>query len=61
MHPSTERALSECKSSLEHGSLLVRALAFRARGHGFDPHGRRGKISVSILAFLRVICRDDTK
>ena len=43
------------------GNLVVRALAFGARGHGFDPRGRRGNISVSEHAFLSVICRDDTK
>ena len=36
-------------------------MAFSARGHGFDPRDRRGKISVSKHAFLSVICRDDTK
>ena len=41
--------------------LVVSALAFSARGHGFDPRGRRRKISVSEHAFLSVICRDDTK
>ena len=44
-----------------HGSLVVSALAFSARCHGFDPRGRRGKISVSEHAFLSVICNDDTK
>ena len=41
------------------GSLVASALAFRS--HGFDPRGRRGKISVSEHAFLNVICRDDTE
>ena len=45
----------------KRGSLVVSALAFSARGHGFDPRGRRGKISESEHAFLSVICRDDTK
>ena len=45
----------------KRGSLVVSALAISARGHGFDPRGRRGKISVSEHAFLSVICRDDTK
>ena len=38
---------------------MVSALAFSARGHGFDPRGRR-KISVSEHAFLSVIYRYDT-
>ena len=36
-------------------------MAFSARGHGFVPRARRGKITVSEHAFLSVICRDDTK
>ena len=43
----------------KRGSLVISALALSARGHGFDPHGRRGKILVSEHAFLSVICRDD--
>ena len=42
-------------------NLLVSALAFSARGHGFDPRSRREKISVADNAFLSVICRDDTR
>ena len=42
----------------KRGSLVVSALAFSARCHGFDPCGRRGNISVSEHAFLSVICRD---
>ena len=48
-------------SLVSSGSLVVSALAFSARGHGFDPRRRRGKISVSEHAFLSVTCRDDTK
>ena len=41
----------------KRGSLVVSALAFSARGgHGFDPRGRRERISVSEHAFLSVIC-----
>ena len=40
---------------------MVSALTFSARGDGFDPRSRRGKISVSVLPFLSVICRDDTR
>ena len=47
--------------SLKRGSLVVSAVAFSARGQGFDPRGRRGKILVSEHAFLSVICRDDTE
>ena len=47
--------------TVKRGSLVVSALAFSARGHGFDPHSRLGKILVSEHAFLSVICRDDTK
>ena len=54
-------AINRFSVALPHGSLVVSALAFTARGHGFDPHGRRGKILVSEHAFLSVICRDDTK
>ena len=43
----------------KRGSLVVSALTFSARGHGFDPRSRRGKFSVSEHAFLSVICRDD--
>ena len=50
-----------CIGHSERGSLVVSALAFSARGYGFDPHGRLGKILVSEHAFLSVICRDDTK
>ena len=42
-------------------NLVVSALAFSARGHGFDPRSRREKLSVTDNAFLRVICRDDTR
>ena len=39
---------SVCQWSIgKHGSLVVSTLAFSARGHGFDPRGRRGTISVS--------------
>ena len=38
------------------GSLAISALAFSARGHGFDPRGRRKNILVSEYAFLSVIC-----
>ena len=41
----------------KRGSLVVSALAFSARGHGFDPRGRPGKKLVSDNAFLK----DDTK
>ena len=40
---------------------MVSALAFSARGHGFDPHSRRVNVSVSEHVFLSVICRDDTR
>ena len=43
-----------------HISLVVSALAFSARSHGFDPCDRRDKISVSEYAFFSGICRDDT-
>ena len=46
---------------VKRGSLVVSALAFSARGHWFDPSGRRGNISVSEHVFLSVICRDDAK
>ena len=45
----------------KHGSLVVSALAFSARGHGFNPCGRPEKNSVSEHAFLSVIYRDDTQ
>ena len=45
------------KRDEKRGSLVISTLAFSARGHGFDPRGRQGKIS----AFRSVICRDDTK
>ena len=31
-------------NSGKHGSLVVSALAFNARGHGFDPCDRSGKV-----------------
>ena len=40
---------------------MVSALAFSAKGHGFDPHSRQEKILVTDNAFLSVICRDDTR
>ena len=40
---------------------MVSALAFSARGHGFDPCGRRGKTALSEHAFCSIIWRDDTK
>ena len=43
--------------TVKRGSLAVSALAFSAGGHGFDPHGRPGKILVSEHAFLSVISR----
>ena len=43
-------------SHWKRGSLVVSALAFNARGHGFDPCNRQGKISVSEHAFLSVKC-----
>ena len=39
---------------------MVSALAFSARGHGFDPRSRQENISATEHAFLSVICRDDT-
>ena len=45
----------------KRGGLVISSLAFSTRGHGFDPRGRLGKISVSEHAFFSVICRDDTK
>ena len=44
----------------KRGSLVVSALAFSARGRGFDPRSRREKMSVSEHVFL-IICRDDTR
>ena len=38
----------------KRSSPVVSELAFSARGHGFDPRGRRGKISVSEHAFVSV-------
>ena len=38
--------------SIKHGkcgSLVVRVLAFSAKGHGFDPRSRQGKISSKIF------------
>ena len=40
---------------------MISTLASGARGPGFDPCSRRGKISVSEHAFLSVIGRDETK
>ena len=47
--------------TVKRGSLEVSTLAFSARGHGFDPHGRPGKMLVSKNAFLSVFYRDDNK
>ena len=43
------------------GSLVVSALAFSARGHGFDPRSRREMKSVTEHAFLSAMCRDDIR
>ena len=45
----------------ERGSSVVSAMASGARGPGFDPRNRRGKMSMPEHAFLIVICSDDTK
>ena len=56
-----ERLCIDIISLEKRGSLVVSALACSARGHGFDPRGRRGNILVSKHAFFSLICRDDTK
>ena len=45
----------------KRSSVVVSSLDFSARGHGFDPHSRREKISVTEHAFLSFICRNDTR
>ena len=45
--------------SIFRGISVVSAVASNARGPGFDPSSRRGKVSVSDHAFLSVICRGD--
>ena len=57
-------SLYECKllrMIYEGGSSVDCALASGARGPGFDPRDRQGKISVPEQAFLIVICSDDIK
>ena len=49
------------KIDRQRGSLVVNALAFSSRGHGFDSRSRRGNNSMSEHVFLSVICRDDTR
>ena len=39
----------------KHGSLVVSALASGARGSGFDPRGRKEKISVSEHALISLV------
>ena len=53
--------LFHLKVDRKRGGLVVCALAFSARGHGFDPCSRRGNISESEHVFLSVIYRDDTR
>ena len=45
----------------EGGSPVDSALASGARGPGFNPRDRRGKLSVPEPAFLIVICSDAIK
>ena len=42
----------------KHGSSVVSTLACGARGPGFNPLSRQGKISMNEHAFLSDICRD---
>ena len=53
--------LTPLRMVYERGSSVVSALASGARGPGFDPRDRRGKISVPEHVVLVVICSDDTK